>query len=227
MNTLLNNFDFVQTVLVLHQQLKNYDFHGTVQINENYLVIRDNGEETSYDLNDGNQLNTTPILDILDEPEPIVKEFTASPSESSTSNRVERIVEIINTEVSRTAILATVTYQFPPEQNWKARIETVFNDLWEHRDNQSDEAQFIRYYYFGQLLNETPRQYSRKTQEIQRELNRSKGITSVRRYYLLARRIYRLLQKCGLRKAYNFQRITYHDLVHLREDEIKEILRRI
>ena len=140
---------------------------------------------------------------------------------------MNRLVDIINTEVSTEAITANIQYQFWPEQPWKNQMEIVYNDMFENRDNQSDEAQYIRYYYFGQLINETLRQYSRKTQEIQRELARSKGITSIRRYYILARRIYRLLQKCGLRKAYNFQRITYYDLVHLREEEIKEILRRI
>ena len=140
---------------------------------------------------------------------------------------MDRLVEIINTEVPNEAIIANVQYQFQPNQTWKTRMEIVFNDLFENRDNQVDESQYIRYYYFGQLIHETPRQYSQKTQEIQRELARSKGITSIRRYYILARRIYRLLQKCGLRKAYNFQRITYYDLIHLREEAIKKILRRI
>ena len=72
-----------------------------------------------------------------------------------------------------------------------------------------------------------PRQYSRKLMELQRELAQSKGLTSIRRYFLLGKRIHQLLSKCGLGKTYNFQRITYNDLVHIRNEEIKEILKRI
>ena len=109
MNTLLNNFDFIQNILVIHQQLKDSNFNGTLQLNENYLILKDSNQEISYNLNDGTQLNPITNLDLLEEP---VEEISIQSNESSTNNRVNRLVKIINTEVLTGAIIANIQYQF-------------------------------------------------------------------------------------------------------------------
>ena len=143
-------------------------------------------------------------MEISQKSESIIEKDLTSTRNSQNSSKVEWFVNIINIEILRTAIIANINYQFQPDQSWKTRVQTIFNDLFENRDNQSDESQFIRYYYFGQLLKEMPRQHSRKLMELQREMAQSKGVTSIRRYFLLGKQIYQLLKKCELEKAYNF-----------------------
>ena len=50
MNTLFNNFDFIQNILTLHQQLKDNEFSGTLQIHEDYLTLEDSSQKVVYDL---------------------------------------------------------------------------------------------------------------------------------------------------------------------------------
>ena len=85
MNTLLNNFDFIQNILNIHQQLKDSNFSGTLQLNKHYLTLKDSNQEVSYDLNNESQLSSTSTLDLLEDP---VGETSSQPIESSVNIRV-------------------------------------------------------------------------------------------------------------------------------------------
>ena len=74
-------------------------------------------------------------MEISQESEPIIEEISTQENELQEGTRVKRFVEIINTEVSRIAIIANVNYQFRPDQSWKIRVQTIFNDLFENHDN--------------------------------------------------------------------------------------------
>ena len=83
--------------------MKDSNFNRTLLLNEHYLTLKDSNQEILYKLNDGTLLNST--LDLLKEP---VGEILIQSNESTNNNKVNQLVEIINTKVLNEAITANI-----------------------------------------------------------------------------------------------------------------------